>query len=157
MRFGAPHVIRQWRNGSPGFTLMEVLVATVIISASMWATMTALTTAADIQQRHDGPTFAEANGYALQHIEEVRNMANADDAWFATQKAQGWQTDVTFLPAGGSESIEQPGAPAVRKFCVWEANCDGVGGPEDCYGISVKVCWGASACPADGSSVNVCS
>ncbi|GEM_PF-863947 len=128
-----------------GFTLIEVVVAALIASIVAAGTLMAFITAARMSARQGSPAYAEASGYAQQTLERIRNAVAADDAWFQTQAAVGtWIADA--LPGGGgSESIQA--LPAKRCYLVTPQDCDNDGAvasppaEQDCYSVSVQVCW----------------
>lgn len=131
-----------------GFTLIEVLVASVLATVVAGGTMMAYITAARIARGPSSQSYAEAFGYAQQTAERFRNLV-ADDAaytaWLAASAGPAWHTDV--LPAsGGTESVIALGAR--RCYRVTPLDCDGVGGAGDCHNVEVKVCWNdLTGCP----------
>lgn len=136
------------RGSAAGFTLLEVLAASVLASVVAGGMMMAYIAAARMPPPRGIDPMLEANGLAQQTLEWIRNQVAADSTFFATQAAAGWQEDP--LPAAGSsESILNQ--TAVRRYCVRTADCAGVG---DCYAADAKVCWNGTPCPAIGS---VCS
>ncbi len=145
-----------------GFTLIEVMIASVITSLVAAGTFMAFVAAARMNREQNNPQAAEAAGYAQQTIERFRSLIACSPAdipaspWFdpncnATLPV-GWQNDA--LPPGGpgagSESLLNTPNP-LRRYCVTAADCDGVGGVGDCYSIQVKVCWKGIVCPAVGA------
>lgn len=124
--------------GRAGFTLMEVIMASVIASLVAGGTLAAFIAAARMTARQGSPAYAEAGGFAQQTLERIRNAVAADDTWFQTQAAIGtWIADA--LPGGGgSESIQA--LPAKRCYLVTPRDCDALPG-NDCYSVSVQVCW----------------
>ena len=56
-----------------GFTLMEVLVSSLIVAAIAGGSMMAFVTAARIIRAVNGPTFAEGNQLASETLERMRN------------------------------------------------------------------------------------
>lgn len=141
------------RRPAAGFTLVEVLVSSVIASVIAGGTLMAFVTAMRINHAHSNPAMAEASGFAQQTLESLRNNVAADSAWFSTTAGTGWNTDA--LPGGGgSESIQSKGAGAKRCYRVTKEDCDGDtlvdGDPDpgppptterDCYAVSAHVCW----------------
>lgn len=133
----------------PGFTLIEVIVASLIASLVAGGTLAAFIAAARMTARQGSPAYAEASGFAQQTLERIRNAVAADDTWFQTQVAiGGWIADG--LPGGGgSESIQTPPPPGNAKRCylVTPQDCDNDGAvanppaEQDCYSVSVQVCW----------------
>lgn len=138
------------RRAAPGFTLVEVLVASVIASVIAGGTMMAFVTAARINRTQSNPDMAEASGYAQQTVERFRNLV-ANDAiwagWIALNADGAWHDD-TLPGGGGTESIQQPaGTGAKRCYRVTPEDADG-DGTTDSYAVSAKVCWkDLTGCP----------
>ena len=128
-----------------GFTLIEVLIGSVIASVVAGGTMMAFVTAARITRRQNAVALAEDSSYAESTLERLRNDVAADEVLLSTKAASPstWWCDN--LPiSGGSESIL--GLNTKRVYRVRAEDCDGVGGPGDCYALQVKVCWGNHGC-----------
>lgn len=137
------------RPGDAGFTLVEVIIAFLLITVVVGGTMGAMVTAGNVQATQHPPAMMEAAGYVKQALDEISEHVDEDDTWFASQQSLGWQP-LPFI-AAGSESIQR--FSAVRKYCVKAMNpvdCNGVGNPADCYAVQTRVCWNGTACPADG-------
>ncbi len=137
------------RRAAAGFTLVEVLVASVIASVIAGGTMMAFVTAARINRTQSNPDMAEASGYAQQTVERFRNLVANDAAWagWITTNADGaWHTDALPPPgSGGTESILDKGPK--RCYRVTAEDVDGVAGT-DAYAVSAKVCWkDLTGCP----------
>lgn len=140
-----------------GFSMLEVLMASLVASVVAAGTMASFITAVRITRQHNSPEYAEASGYAQQTLERIRNAVAANPApgttWFQDNATGAWIDDP--LPGGGgSESIQ---AHAARRcFFVTPRDCDNDGAAanppveEDCYSVSVQVCWrdlGTCQCP----------
>ncbi len=142
-------------RGTQGFTMLEVLVASIVGALIAGGTMMAFVTAARISRNETGPDSAEASAYARETLERLRNDVAADPSpsWFQANAGLGWQPDTIPLPpapgdcptAGKNQSILCRG-PVTRRYKVTAEDCDGVGGTGDCYAVSVKVCWDDPAC-----------
>lgn len=143
-----------------GFSLIEVMMASVITSLVAAGTFMSFVAAARMTQAKNNPQNAEAADYAQQTIERFRSKiackqpADPTAQWFDANCAAtlpvGWQDDP--LPGGGgTESILAiPGAPPARRYCVSPTNpLDCAAG--DCYTIQVRICWNGTACPAAGA------
>jgi len=136
-------------RGRAGFTLMEVMAASVIVAVVAGGTMMSLVAAARMTASQDHLTHAEASALAQESIEKFRNdgVDAMNPMWLADQVPLGWQADSIVVGAGGSESKLDLGT-AKRCYRVVEADCDGVGGVGDCYGMQSRVCWNDVAdCP----------
>ena len=140
-------------GGADGFSLVEVIIASLIASVVAVGTMSAFVAASQMTRAQSHVGTVEAVGYARQTAERFRNMIACDSPWFnpatcaPTNIPSGWQTDP--LPgAAGSESILATGMK--RCYRVTQQDCDGVGGAGDCLGVEVVVCWNndpACVCP----------
>ena len=132
-----------------GLTLVEVVIASLVVAVVAGGTMMAFIASATMTGPYsptgpqDLPSLAEANDLAQQLVESQRNEVVAQGSTLPGQVALGWQT-VT-MPAVGSASRL---TGARRCYRVVNADCDGVGGPGDCFGIQAKVCWNnLTGCP----------
>lgn len=140
-------MLKRWHNRK-GFHLAEALMASVIIPCAIGGAMAGLTAAARMLRTQDNAAATEAMGYARQLMEEARNRVAADDPWWATQAAVGWQAAP--FTGNGTETISLQGA--TRLYCVAARDCDGDGTAGDCYAMQVRVCWNGGACPAVGEA-----
>ena len=139
--------------GREGFTLIEVLVASLISAVVAGGTLTAFVTAARLARQASSPASLEAAAYAQQTLEEYRNMIACDSAWFDSANCtvsaglpSVWTNEP--LPAGGTESIQNLGGGAKRCYRVNSADCDGNGTTGDCFQVEVVVCWNDfTGCP----------
>jgi type II secretory pathway pseudopilin PulG len=143
------------KRRAAGFTMVEALVASVIVAVVAGGTMMSLVTAARISRAQSSPGISEATGYARETTEKFRNHIACGPPWFDAAcnplLPVGWQADP--LPgAAGSESILNTGA--ARWYRVSAQDCDGNAAPGDCFQMEVKVCWnnepagfGAGQCP----------
>lgn len=131
-----------------GFTLVEVMAASMIAAVVAGGTMAAFVAAARMSRAQNSPAFAEASGYAQETLERFRNSIAADSPWPADEADGLWRSDP--LPAtGGTQSIlDMGGVPARRCYRVTPEDCDGAAGPPDCYAVDVKMCWkDVTGCP----------
>ena len=141
-----------------GFTLIEVIIASLITSVVAAGTFMAFVAAARMNRVQNNPQNAEAADYAQQTIERFRSNIACGGTWFDANCGQtlpvGWQDDPLPAAAGaGNRSLlALPGAVApLRRYCVKPANpIDCAAG--DCYSVQVKVCWNGTVCPAVGSA-----
>ena len=131
--------------GNRGFTLMEILAASVIASVVAGGTLAAYVAAARMTRAQSNTGNAEAAVYARETAERFRDMIACDGNWFTADAAcaptpampGGWTADP--LPAaGGTQSILVTGAR--RCYRVVPQDCDG-GGAGDCFQVDVRVCW----------------
>lgn len=148
------------RHSTEGYTILEMLIASLIAAIVSGGTLMAFVTAARINRSQVSPETAEANLFGQQTLEGFYNRVAADDTFFSALTLQQWQDDA--LPAGGgTESIRTMGA--ARRYCVIPQDCDadgilaGAGAPPevDCYSVQVRVCWDgavATACPIVGTA-----
>ena len=126
-------------SSARGFTIIEVLAASVVAAVVAGGTMMAFVTAARIQALQTNPHLAEADGLAEQTAERLRNQVAAD----LNLPVGGWQNDP--IIGGGSTSITTLGA--TRQYRIQPGDCDGdgilagVAGEQDCYVVSVQVQW----------------
>ena len=146
---------RQPARHSAGFTLIEVVIASLIAAVVAAGTMAALASAARMSRAQSNPGMSEATGYARETIEKFRNNIACAPPWFDAAcnpvLPVGWQADA--LPGGaGSESIQN--SVAARWYRVTQQDCDGDAVVGDCLQMEVKVCWnnepaggGAGQCP----------
>ena len=134
-----------------GFTLLEVLAASLVASVVAGGTMMAFVTAARIGRFKNTANYAEAATLAQETFENFRNRVAADDTFFATAanpgataipNNNGWIAD-PILGVRGDFSIVE--TTAKRCYRVRPAECDGTTGiaPQsgDCYAMAVQVCW----------------
>lgn len=141
-------------RGCQGLTLVEVIIASLVVAVVAGGTMMAFIASANMTGPYNptGPqdlsSLAEANDLAQQLVESQRNengVVAGNPNPLSNQVALGWQAAT--MPAGGSAS-QLTGAR--RCFRVVNADCDGVGGPGDCFGVQAQVCWNnlaGCACP----------
>ena len=129
---------------APGFTLVEVLVASVIASVVAGGTMMAFVTAARINSVQSNPDMSEASGFAQQTVERFRNQVGADSTWLSTQADGAWHGDA--LPGGGgTASILTKGPKRCYRVTAEDLDGDTV---TDGYAVSATVCWNDLAgCP----------
>jgi len=132
-----------------GLTLVEVIIAALIVAVVAGGTMMAFIASANMTGPYtptgpqDLPSLGEANHLAQELVESQRNEVVAGGGTLATQVALGWQK--VLMPASSPASKLTGGR---RCYRVVNADCDGVGGPGDCFGIQAKVCWNnLTECP----------
>ena len=139
-------------HGCHGFTLVEVIIASLVVAVVAGGTMMAFIASANMtgpysmSRPQDLPTLAEANALAQQTIESLRNdveMVGATESPVLATKAASGLWYCAPLPAGGTAS-QLTGA--ARRYRVVLADCDGVGGAGDCYAVQSQVCWNQT-CP----------
>ena len=130
------------------FTLVEVLAAALIVAAVGGGTLMAFVTASRIARQRNSASTSEGGFFAQQTLERFRNDVSVDANRLPGLSGAGWQSHpLPPAPVAGSntESILNEGAK--RCYQVYPADCDGVSGTGDCYGIQVKVCWNGTVCP----------
>ena len=147
------HLMRQAR----GFTLVEMLVSSLIASVVAGGTMMAYVTAARITRQQNSSNTTEASLFAQETIERFRNRIAArlptEEVPWPGANVGTWQDDPLPVDGGGSDSILQTPGRATRVYCVMKVDCNGNGtvtDPDDCYGVQVKVCWNGTQCPTPG-------
>lgn len=134
-----------------GFTLIEVMIASLIATVVAAGTLMANVAAARIVRAESHTMYAEASAYAQQTTEQFRNMVACGEGnpgeWFdiancnPTGVPAVWTNDA--LPAGGSESLTQdPNAKRCYKVTPAPPDC------ADCLQVEVSVCWNdLTGCP----------
>lgn len=139
--------------GLRGFTLVEVVVSSMIGAVVVGGTMAAFVAAGRMIRQSDTMAVAEATGFAEQTLERLRNMIACDSAWFQAPCDPNLPAGQVADPlvradgtpyTGGTDSILQTGP--VRRCYVVTPACDG-----ECFKVDVKVCWGdltTCTCPA---------
>ena len=144
------------RQASRGYTLLEILVASIIGSVVVGGTFVAFVTAARIVRAQNSPAVIEATDLAQDSIARFRNNIACDSPWFkvatctATALPAGWQNDPFPGGGAGSQSIQNT-ALAARRYCIRADDCDGVGGTGDCIVFRARICWNGTACPGVGT------
>ncbi len=130
--------------GRRGISLMETIVAALVAALIIGGTMMAFVLAAMISKR-GGSNNVEAALFVQQSLERFRNHIACDDSWFNPASCAGtgvpaWTPDaLPAAPPGSSSSVLPYGAS--RQYRVEPADCDGVGGPGDCFKVTAKVDW----------------
>ncbi len=130
-----PVATRAVLSSQRGTSLVEVLVGSLIGAVLVAGLMAAFLTALRITAVGQGNT--EAAAFAQQTLERFRNMIACDLGWFDATCAPG------ALPSNVSDPLS-PGAlygSGTRTYTVTSADCDGIGGPGDCFKVVVKVSW----------------
>lgn len=131
-----------------GMTLLETLIASAILSASVAGTMSAFVTAIRIQQVQNGPAGAEGAAYGELWLEQNRNHVAFDDAWFSNNI--GAPFGVPAWPSFNQAKDNDPATPGniKRRYKIQQVDCDGDGAPDPrCYSMAVRVCWNDATCP----------
>ena len=134
-----------------GFTILEVMVASVIAGVIAVGTMMSFVAAGRIMGVQDNMAVAEAAQFSQQSVEHFRNDIACQAPWFdaATCAYVGpvnvWAADpLPPAPSGGSESILQ----TVSQRCYRVNPSDCGGGPGSCFAVDVTVCWNSEpTCP----------
>lgn len=137
-----------------GFSLLELLIASIIASVVAVGFAMANVAAARMTREQNHTLYAEASAAAQQTAELYRNMIACGEGnpgeWFdvatcaPTSLPVGW--NAAPLAAGGTESIMNEDPSAKRCYRVTSANCAGT--PGDCLQVEVAVCWNNLAtCP----------
>ena len=140
------------RRGCSGFTLLEIIAASLIATIVAAGTLSAYVTAARMQQQGGGPGHAEATALSQQLLEAMRNQV-AEDSMFFLPPANGgalgagWQqgnTVVTLPAPGSSESILNRPARWCYRLDLADPACI-----SNCLvQVQTKVCWNdLTACP----------
>lgn len=137
-----------------GQTLAELVVATAIVAIVLVGTMSAVVAAARMGSRQNGPLYASAASYAQYSLEAMRNQVAKDpttlqsNKWFFDRLKTAPQAWVNWND-GDDLRVDPPtGGTLKRKYLVQPLNCDGIAGADDCYAVTVKVCWNdAVNCP----------
>lgn len=138
----------QRRSHERGFTLTEIMVASLIGTSLAGGTMMAFVTAMRLNRQQGNPSFIEAELLAQETLERHRN-----DVWEGSPflfdvngvpQATPWTAEALTPPNTTSESIENMNGVAARRcYRVVPEDCDGVGGTGDCFMVQVQVCWSA--------------
>ena len=141
-----------------GFTLLEVMIASLVGAIVAGGTMMAYIVAARLMRAQDNPQVAEATWFAQETMERFRNMIACGQGsvgeWFdqascapvasppaplGSGMPTAWTSDP--LPAGaGTRSIVASGV-ARRCYRMTPADCDGDGTAGDCFQMDVQICW----------------
>ncbi len=125
-----------------GMTLVEVVIASVVGALVAGGTMLAFVMAMNMT-RQGSADEAEAMFYTEQTLERFRNRMACDDPWFdparcSSNGAAGPDTLPTPPPNVNSSLLREQ---AVRDYEIVPEDCDGVGGPGDCYRVTARVQW----------------
>ncbi len=149
------------RLNNKGLTLVEVIIASLVVAVVAGGTMMAFIASANmtgpysgnvtspnsVQGSQDLSTLAEANDLAQQTVDSLRNevqMVGATDSPVLQSKTPGQWYCGAAVPLAGSGS-KLTGSP-VRRYQVFKADCDGDGTTGDCYGLQSQVCWNNQVC-----------
>ncbi len=132
-----------------GFSLVEIVVASLLVSVVAAGTMASFIAAARISQDINATTMTEGGGRARQVLESLRNSVGAGSPVF-TGGDTGWVTIPTTgdisLPAGTSTSpLSINTQSSVNQYRMVPQDCDGDGLVDAaCYTVSVRQCWDGS-------------
>ena len=129
---------------SQGFTILEIMVASVIAGVVALGTLTSFVTAGRIMAGQNNLAISEATMYTQDSMEYFRSNIACQAPWFDPNCTYigplGWTDVNALLPnaaTGGSESIL--GTTAKRCYLITPNDCGG--GPNSCYSVEVRVCW----------------
>ena len=133
------------RNAQRGISLMEVLVAAVIGTLMAGGTLLAFLLAT--KHTRSSLETVDAAALAAQTLEKFRNKIACDegtaagtDPWFDAA-CQGQAIGPTGDAVPADHPILGVDPSATRTYTVTPADCDGVGGADDCFKVEVKVHW----------------
>ncbi len=135
-------------SNNHGFSFVELLIASLLISIVAAGTMASFIASARITQDENSSTMSEAGGRARQTLESLRNKVSATDTFFSTSK-NAWQP-VTTGVSGGSTGGTSASPLSVgyqkseNEYRVFPQDCDGDGTKGDCYSVAVRQCWDGS-------------
>lgn len=129
-----------------GYTLLEVMVASIITSVAAAGTMAAIVAAARMTRQQNHAGTAEASWYAQDTAESLRNMISCQSAWFDPATCApvgvpgGWVAHALPAPPGGQADQSILDAPARRCYRVTPVDMGGTAGNEY-YQLDVRMCW----------------
>ena len=141
-----------------GFTLMEVLIGTVLFAVLAAGAMMAIMSAGRMSSSTNNPQYAEASALGQQTLERLRSFIGCD--YNDPDVLKGWfsKADCSVIAANlpGSTTAKWqhddpvddilPGGtlPRGAKRCyeVKAADCDGDSVKGDCLQVDSQVCWG---------------
>jgi prepilin-type N-terminal cleavage/methylation domain-containing protein len=131
------------KRADSGFSLVEVLVASVLAAVVAAGTMASFVTSARITRWHNATTMSEAGGHSLELLEQFRNVVGADATgdFFKDNAGAGWLPIPIGTIKGTTSALSVTHQAATREYKVTAIDCDGVGGTGDCYALSVKTDW----------------
>ena len=136
--------------GERGFTILEVMIASVIAGVVAAGTLMSFVAAGRMMDVRNNMSTVEATTLGQDSMEHFRNHIACQPPWFDVNCTYiwpaGWFLD-PFIGGGGSESIL--GAAARRCYQVTSNDC-GTGIPNSCFIVDVRVCWTGDlvgACP----------
>jgi general secretion pathway protein I len=111
-------IVQRFREHACGFTLVEVLVALVIVAFGMGAVLTALTSAADSETRLREKTFAEWVGLNQLATERLRSTqpATGTREGDATLAGMTWHWE---------ETVENMDIPGIRRITIRVRQAEG--------------------------------
>ncbi|MBI4342303.1 MAG: type II secretion system protein [Candidatus Omnitrophica bacterium] len=125
-----------------GFTILEIMVASVIAGTVAAGTLMSFVAAGQMIAVQKNLSVAEATTYSQDSMEHFRNHIACQPPWFDVNcnyiGPAGWVADsLPPTPSGGSESILS--TTARRCYRVTPSNCGS--GPNSCFAVEVRVCW----------------
>ena len=127
-----------------GFTLMEIVAASVIGALVAGGTMTAFVMAVKFSQKASSRT--EATQLAQQTLEKFRDRVacrgsgqTQGDAWYDAACNADAPLGSTSDPIPGSSVLPQFNGARTYSVVPWD--CDGDGMPGDCMKVVTKVTW----------------
>ena len=137
-------MIPRWVASQHGFTIMEIMVASIIATVVAAGTLTSFVTAGRIMAAQSNLSVAEANTYAQDSVEYFRNNIACQAPWFDGNcnyvGPAGWVSDnLPNAPGGGSESVL--GTTAKRCYRVQPVAAGACATANGCYSVEVRVCW----------------
>ena len=132
-----------------GFTLIEVVVASLLAAILAGGTLISFLVSAKITR--ESVTVAEATAYAAQTIEEFRNEIACDQPWFNDPGIEcgfsgiDGELPVTLtshdLPPAAQSALRILEFNTTREYEVWARDCDGDTVVGDCYQVTVRLTW----------------
>jgi general secretion pathway protein I len=138
---------RRRPSGSLGFTLVEVLVALVIVAFGMGAVLTALTSAADNVTRMREKTFAEWVGLNQLATERLQ-------ATLPTTGTKDGDVDFAGKRWHWHEAVENMDLPGIRRLTIQVRYADSVGAqPANSKPAADKASWLATVIGFRGDAV----
>ncbi len=128
-----------------GFSLMEILMATLLAAVVAAGMMAALVASTRITHKQNASTMSEAGGQSQELMEGIRTKVGADAVGDFLANGSGAWTNYGFGADKGQESsLAVSGQEASGQYKVQPADCDGDGNVGDCYAVTVRACWDGS-------------
>jgi prepilin-type N-terminal cleavage/methylation domain-containing protein len=135
-------------KNNQGFSFVELLIASLLISVVAAGTMASFIASARITQDQNATTMTEAGGRARQTLESLRNKVSGTDTFFS--KANGNWSAVDTGVSGSSygptsaSPLSVTNQKSENEYRVFPQDCDGDGSTGDCYSVAVRQCWDGS-------------